>query len=224
MSILSDYTTENYLKAIVKHLADPSHIRISTGELAALVNVTSGTATSMMKKLQKEGYVIYLSHQGCTLTEKGAQYGLRILRRHRLLETFLVTILGLGWEEAHQEAERLEHSASDELIDTISEKLGNPAKDPNGNAIPAKGQSSFILTDIPFSQAPLNRFFVVSRIDSNSRMAEYLQSETIVVGSQVKMLRIDEEVGVAKLLVNGEEHTLSTKALNYIFFDRSNQL
>jgi DtxR family Mn-dependent transcriptional regulator len=224
MSILSDYTTENYLKAIVKHLANPSHTRVSTGELAALVNVTSGTATSMMKKLQKEGYVIYLSHQGCTLTEKGAQFGLRILRRHRLLETFLVTILGLGWEEAHQEAERLEHSASDQLIDTISEKLGNPTKDPNGNMIPSRGQNSFTLTDTPFTQAPLNHNLAVSRIDSNSRMAEYLQSEAVRVGSLLTVLHLDEEVGVAKILVDGQQHTLSTKALGYIFFDRSNQL
>ncbi|MFA5447272.1 MAG: metal-dependent transcriptional regulator [Sphaerochaeta sp.] len=220
MSILSDYTTENYLKAIVKHLANPDHRRITTGELAALVNVTSGTATSMMKKLQKEGYVLYLSHQGCTLTEQGAEYGLRILRRHRLLETFLVTMLGLGLEEAHQEAERLEHSASDSLIDTIAEKLGNPTKDPNGNMIPAKKQNSFTLTDRSLLQAPLQAEVVISRISSNSKMAVYLQNEGIVVGQRCEVLAVDTEVGVAHILVEGEEKSLSVKALEALFYER----
>ncbi|MCK9547852.1 MAG: metal-dependent transcriptional regulator [Sphaerochaeta sp.] len=219
MSILSDYTTENYLKAIVKHLSDPTHKKISTGQLAALLGVTSPTATVMMKKLEKQGYVRYHSHQGCTLTVEGARYGLNILRRHRLLETFLVTDLGLGWEEAHQEAERLEHAASDQLIQAISTKMGDPSKDPNGNMIPTRGQASFTVADCPFTEAPIAAPLAVSRLCPDSRMATYLQSQRIAVGRRVTVISVDEAIGIAQVDVDGQVKTISAKALGYFFYE-----
>ncbi len=98
---------------------------------------------TMMKKLEAQGYAHYFSHRGCTFTVGGVCYGLNILCRHRLLETFL----DLGRDTAHQEAERLEHTASDLLIDSISERMGNPTEDPNGNLIPTWGQSSFTVDE-----------------------------------------------------------------------------
>jgi len=85
MSMVSDFATENYLKAIVKALAEPEKERLGTGELARRLGVTSRTATVMVKKLEKAGYLEYESHQGCALTEAGRAYGLRVLMRHRLL-------------------------------------------------------------------------------------------------------------------------------------------
>lgn len=219
MSILSDYTTENYLKAIVKHLSDPAQKSISTGTLAALLGVTSSTATTMMKRLEAQGYVHYLSHRGCTLTVEGARYGLNILRRHRLLETFLVTFLDLGWDTAHQEAERLEHAASDLLIDAISERMGNPTEDPNGNMIPASGQSSFTVDDRPFSAAPTAVPLLVRRLSTDSRMTVYLRTQAIMAGTLVSVIAVDEAVGIAEVEVDGQRKTLSHKALSHFFYD-----
>lgn len=221
MSTHSDYTTENYLKAIVKHLSDPANTKVSTGTLATLVGVTSPTATTMMKKLEKQGYVSYLSHHGCTLTTKGARFGLNILRRHRLLETFLVTNLGLGWEAAHQEAERLEHAASDDLIEAISERLGHPTKDPHGNLIPSPGQESFTVQDIPFKHAPRAITHTVSRLTTESRMASYLKEQSIVVGAAIVVQAVDETIGLATVEVDGTEKIIPLRALDHFFHDPS---
>ncbi|MFA5468748.1 MAG: metal-dependent transcriptional regulator [Sphaerochaetaceae bacterium] len=220
MSILSDYTTENYLKAIVKYLATPGKTKISTGELAALLKVTSGTTTTMIKKLEREGYVSYISHQGCSLTAKGMRYGLRILRRHRLLETFLVNVLDLTWDEAHEEAEKLEHSTSDYLVDKIDQYLNYPTKGPSGNMIPRKEQTDYMLKDTPLIEAPLNTEIVISRVSSNSKMASYFQAEGLLPGARITLLDINREVGIATAKMESGIKNLSLVALNHLYYEK----
>ncbi len=218
MSILSDYTTENYLKAIAKHLSDPLNTRISTGDLARLLGVTSSTATTMMKRLERQGYVRYRSHHGCTLTAEGARYGLKILRRHRLLETFLVTHLDFDLESAHQEAERLEHAVSESFIEAINIRMGCPATDPNGNIIPDLGQEHFVTTDRPFSHAPIGRSLTVSRIKSDARVATYLKGESITVGTSLTIIEVDRTVGIAVVEADGERTRISAASLDYLYY------
>ncbi len=217
-SILSDYTIENYLKAIVKDLAVPNKTKITTGELAALLSVTSGTATTMIKKLEKEGYVTYVSHHGCSLTPKGAEYGLRILRRHRLLETFLVKVLNLDWTRAHEEAERLEHSASDWLMDQIALFLEHPAKDPSGNIIPSKEQTSYLLEGTSLLEAPLHEEIVISRVSSDDKMVNFFQQEHLVPGVALTILEKDENTGLVAIKVGQEKKTISLLALKHLFY------
>lgn len=220
MSILSDYTTENYLKAIVKNLATPGKTKVTTGELASLLKVTPGTATTMIKKLEREGYVTYISHQGCSLTTKGKRFGLKILRRHRLLETFLVDVLGLTWEEAHEEAERLEHSTSDNLVDKIDNYLEYPSKGPSGNVIPLKEQVDYLIKDTPLIEAPLNKEVVISRVSSNSKMAAYFHEEGLLPGTKITILAVHEEVGIASARMEGAKKSLSLVALNHLYYEK----
>lgn len=220
MSILSDYTTENYLKAIVKTLAIPGRTKVTTGELASLLKVTPGTATTMIKKLEREGYVSYISHQGCSLTTEGKRFGLRILRRHRLLETFLVEVLGLTWEEAHEEAERLEHSTSDNLVDKIDNYLAYPTKGPSGNVIPLKEQVDYLIKDTPLIEAPLNEEIVISRVSSNSKMASYFHDEGLLPGAKITILALNKEVGIATAKIKKVEKSLSLVALNHLYYER----
>ena len=220
MSLLSDYTIENYLKAIVKHVANPTKNKITTGELAALLAVTSGTATTMIKKLEKEGYVTYVPHQGCSLTPKGAEYGLRILRRHRLLETFLVKVLNLGWTMAHEEAEKLEHSASDLLIDSIAAFLGHPTKDPRGNIIPTKGQTDYIINDFSLLEAPLKQEITITRVTGDSKMIRYLQQEQLVPNAVLTIKEGDSNTGLAVVQVGNEEKTISLKTMEHLFYEK----
>lgn len=130
-------TVENYLKRIyLEEQADPGATVVSMKNLAGAMGVTPGTATSMAKSLADSRFVAYEPYGGVKLTARGRTLALRILRRHRLIECFLVEALGLDWSEVHDEAESLEHAISDKLLDRIDEFLGFPSVDPHGDPIP----------------------------------------------------------------------------------------
>lgn len=129
---------ENYLKQILlleEEATDRS--LISMGLLAETMNVAPGTATAMVKRLADTGLLIYEPYGGVRLSKPGRTQALAILRRHRLIETFLVQALGLDWSEVHQEAEDLEHALSDLVLDRIDAFLHFPTTDPHGDPIPA---------------------------------------------------------------------------------------
>lgn len=130
-------TVENYLKRIyLEEQADPGATVVSMKNLAGAMGVAPGTATSMAKSLADSRFVAYEPYGGVKLTARGRTLALRILRRHRLIECFLVEALGLDWSEVHDEAESLEHAISDKLLDRIDEFLGFPSVDPHGDPIP----------------------------------------------------------------------------------------
>lgn len=130
-------TVENYLKRIyLEEQADPGAAVVSMKNLAGAMGVTPGTATSMAKSLADSRFVAYEPYGGVKLTARGRTLALRILRRHRLIECFLVEALGVDWSEVHDEAESLEHAISDKLLDRIDEFLGFPSVDPHGDPIP----------------------------------------------------------------------------------------
>lgn len=200
MLMISEYTTENYLKTIVKALAEPGKDRIGTGELARLLGVTPGTATVMVKKLEREGYLEYESHQGCALTEAGRVYGLRILRRHRLLESFLAQTLGLDWSDVHEEAENLEHAVSDHLIDIIDAYLSHPSRDPHGALIPAKAQKEYTLSDIQLSSCLEGAKVRIVRIDRNKSSLAYCQSEGLLPEVELSIIKKKYRFGACHVL------------------------
>jgi DtxR family Mn-dependent transcriptional regulator len=112
---------------------------VATGRIAQALAVTPGTVTAMVKALSESGLVDYEAYGGVRLTKAGRQLALHVLRRHRLIELFLVRIMGMDWSEVHGEADRLEHAVSDRLIERIDEMLGHPAVDPHGDPIPTIG-------------------------------------------------------------------------------------
>jgi len=131
-------TVENYVKKILVLSLETSDGQVGMGKIAKGLEVAAGTATSMIKTLEREKLVRDKSRRGVTLTTKGRKLGMDILRRHRLVETFLVDTLGLDWTEIHQEAEELEHAISDKVLDRLDEFLGRPEFDPHGDPIPTK--------------------------------------------------------------------------------------
>ncbi|MGC8624521.1 MAG: metal-dependent transcriptional regulator [Phycisphaerae bacterium] len=110
---------------------------VSMGKLAALVGVTAGTATTMVKAIADSGLVRYAPRAGVQLTRAGEQLALHVLRRHRLLELFLVEVLAIDWSDAHGEAEELEHVVSETVLARIDQLLGHPVVDPHGDPIPS---------------------------------------------------------------------------------------
>ncbi len=129
-------TVENYLKTILQICVQSDSEWASTGNIATALGVSPGTVTSMLKTLSESRLAKYKPYSGVSLTKQGRTLAVRMLRRHRLLELFLVKTLDLTWDQVHEEAERMEHAVSDELIDRIDEFLGQPEVDPHGDPIP----------------------------------------------------------------------------------------
>jgi DtxR family Mn-dependent transcriptional regulator len=127
-------SVENYLKAIWG-LARAG--AASTKDVADKLSVSSASVSNMFVRLQEMGFVEYEPYHGASLTGQGRLEALRLVRRHRLIETFLLEHLGYSWLEVHEEAERLEHAVSDAFTERLAEFLGHPERDPHGDPIPA---------------------------------------------------------------------------------------
>ncbi len=189
-------TTENYLKKIYELTESTRTDLVGLGDLAQGLGVTPGTVTTMMKNLAGAGLVDYQPRIGVTLTKHGLQESLGVLRRHRLLELFLVEILDLDWAEVHEEAEELEHAISDRLLNRIDEVLGHPTVDPHGDPIPnAAG-------DIVYDRGPLLSELkppAEIRIDQveheDAEFLIYLKETGLVPGVQAYLLDRNQVAG-----------------------------
>jgi len=129
-------TVEDYLKAIYK--LGQSEAAVSTSALAEALGRSAASVTNMMKSLAEQGLVQHTPYHGVRLTARGELTALRVIRRHRVLELYLIEKLGYTWDGVHAEAERLEHAVSDELIDRMAHALGEPTLDPHGSPIPTR--------------------------------------------------------------------------------------
>ena len=130
-------TVEDYIKHIYLITQQSESYNAPMGQVADAVNVVSGTATTMVKALSDAGLVEYSPRVGVQLTIRGRKLALHVLRRHRLIEQFLVEVLGYDWSEVHDEAEQLEHVISDLLLERIDLYLDHPTEDPHGDPIPS---------------------------------------------------------------------------------------
>src|SRR5215213_5949283 len=138
---MASITVENYVKQLYLEQQNTPQALVSMGALAAAMGVVPGTVTTMVKALADSGLVEYEPRGGVRLTRGGEQLALHVLRRHRLVELFLVKVLGLDWSEVHEEAEELEHAVSDKVLERMDQVLGHPSVDPHGDPIPsAKGK------------------------------------------------------------------------------------
>lgn len=170
---MASVTVENYLKQLYFQQQPAPGEMVPTGRLATAMDVTPGTATSMVKALADSGLVRYEPREGVRLTRAGEQLALHVLRRHRLVELFLVKIVGLDWSEVHEEAEELEHAISDKLLDRIDLLLGHPQADPHGDPIPsAKGKVSEPRL-ATLAEAVVGKTLRVARVTDQA--AEFLQ-------------------------------------------------
>ena len=129
-------TVENYVKRLYMEQQRSPERLVPMGRLAAVMGVVPGTVTTMVKALDEERLVHYEPRSGVRLTRSGEKLALHVLRRHRLVELFLVKALGLDWSEVHEEAEVLEHAVSEKVLQRIDDLLGHPTADPHGDPIP----------------------------------------------------------------------------------------
>ena len=178
------------MKAISKAQAAQGEEKrlVSMGQLAASLDVVPGTATTMVKALSKSGLVHYEPYAGVRLTGAGSRLAALVLRRHRLMELFLVKVLGMSWAEVHDEAERLEHAASDQLIDRIDAMLGRPSTDPHGDPIPDSEGTVVTPEYDTLLTCPVGTPVVLARVtDQDADFLRFLESSDLTPGQSVRV-------------------------------------
>jgi DtxR family transcriptional regulator, Mn-dependent transcriptional regulator len=190
-------TVENYVKTIALIAArDPTHGAVGTGELAQALNVSPGTVTGMLKTLSETNLATYTPYEGARLTDSGQQLAMKVIRRHRLLERFLAETLTMSWDEVHEEAEHMEHAASERLIDRIDAYLGYPAVDPHGDPIPRADGSLAETEGVPLARCqPGQHFQVVRVMDQDPAFLRYLSECSLDLHSQGEVLENRPEAG-----------------------------
>lgn len=186
-AMLPSQTVENYLKTIyLAQSTTEEDALVPMGQLATALGVVPGTATTMVKALAESGLVRYEPYMGVRLTPAGEKLAALVLRRHRLIELFLVQVLGISWAEVHDEAERLEHAVSERLIDRIDEMLGRPGVDPHGDPIPTAEGLVARANDTDLLLAPLGVSQRVTRIlDQEPTFLRFVEERGIVPGRTV---------------------------------------
>ncbi len=200
------HTVENYLKAIFQaQLALDADDLVPMGQLATALGVVPGTATTMVKALAESGLVRYEPYAGVRLTKAGEKLAGLVLRRHRLIELFLVKVMGMSWTEVHDEAEHLEHAVSDRLIDRIDEMLGRPAVDPHGDPIPGPEGTVSLPEYETLLTCPLNAPMQVSRVsDQDSEFLRFAERHDLRPGQVVEVEERDPAADSVRLRGHGE--------------------
>jgi len=210
-------TVENYVKTIYQIMAAQSGQPASTGQIAAALDVSPGTVTSMLKTLDAARLATHKPYEGVALSRAGRVLALRMIRRHRLIELFLLRTLDMSWDEVHDEAEHMEHAVSDLLVDRIDAFLGHPEVDPHGDPIPrAEGLS----LEPPVEQAarPLaecgeGQSFRLARVlDQSSEFLRYLTDSGLALDATGRVERNPDGAGLMRIRVNDKAMSLSLEA------------
>lgn len=195
-------TVEDYVKRIyLEQQADPG-ARVPTGRIAQALPVTPGTATAMIKTLADSGLVDHEPYLGVRLTDAGIALATRVIRRHRLVELFLVEVMGMNWSEVHAEAEILEHAVSERLIDRMDAMLGRPASDPHGDPIPtARGEFLSMDEQESLIACPLGRPRVVARVtDQRADFLKLVESHGLMPGRRIIVRSRDELLDTVEVI------------------------
>ncbi len=185
-------TVENYLKTLyVQQQSQPGE-QIAMGKLARAMDVAPGTATAMVKTLSEADLVHYEPRGGVLLTATGENLALHVLRRHRLVELFLVQVLGLDWSEVHEEAEQLEHAISDKVMEELDRLLGHPQVDPHGDPIPTAGGElpPRHLKSLADDALP-DRITVMRITDQDPDFLQYIERAGLTPGTSAVVVRRD---------------------------------
>ncbi|MEM6278948.1 MAG: metal-dependent transcriptional regulator [Verrucomicrobiota bacterium] len=190
-------TEENYLKAIFN--LEEEKGTATVGDIGAALEVTSGTVTTMMHALSEKGLIDYAPRRGLKLSERGTLAALRVVRRHRLIELFLVNVMKLDWSEVHDEAEDLEHVISDRLLDRMDEMLGHPTHDPHGDPIPDKDGKTIRDTSTSLAEASEGHYRVVRVSDDDSAVLEWLTDKQVSIGGEFVLNCKDLAGGVLEI-------------------------
>src|SRR5918997_459868 len=190
----------------------------STKDVADRLSVAPASVTNMFARLQEMGLAKYERYQGASLTEVGREEALRLLRRHRLIETFLLEHLGYSWQEVHVETERLEHAVSDGFTERLAEFLGHPDQDPHGDPIPAADGSFAPDDSFPLYEAAAGQRVRISKVGDDPSTLEYLGEHGLVPGRLLSVREVRDLDGVVTVEdADGESHALGEFLARAVF-------
>ncbi|MEB8125841.1 metal-dependent transcriptional regulator [Staphylococcus casei] len=192
---------EDYLKAILTHDGDRSFVSNKT--LSQYLNIKPPSVSEMVNRLEKSGYVETKPYKGVQLSKEGLTYTLDIIKRHRLLELFLIKILQYNWEEVHQEAEVLEHKVSHLFVERLDKLLDYPTTCPHGGVIPRNNDYKEIYTTNLLSYEAGDKV-TVKRVRDRTELLVYLTSKDILIGEEITLINKDDTNKV--IIVQKEEN------------------
>ncbi len=213
---------ENFLKAVYALQQQAGEgMRVSTNTLSEVLNITAPSVTDMAQRLVTAGLIDYRKYHGVLLTADGEAIALRVLRRHRLLETYLVTELGYALAQVHDEAERLEHAVSDHFIEAIAFKLGNPIFDPHGDPIPTAQGTVIVREQIPLSELPEGVRAAISQLKASGQsMLTFIIERGFKLGAEVEVIARDPFDGPVTVELDGERRVIGSNITECIFVEK----
>ncbi|MXX77918.1 MAG: metal-dependent transcriptional regulator [Gemmatimonadales bacterium] len=208
---------EDYLKAVYKlqQAGDP----VSTTALAEELDRSAASVTNMVKSLAAQGLLRHTPYRGVLLTTAGKAAALRIIRRHRVIELYLIERLGFSWEDVHAEAERLEHAASEALIDRMAQALGEPSIDPHGSPIPTRDGKLERTEWIPLAELKGGRGVVREVSDRSPRTLRELAALGLFPGTRIRCLG-ERAGGAARLEVDDRSFDVEPVLARAVFVER----
>jgi len=203
-------SVEDYLKAIYR--LSPEGRPAATSDIARLLELSAPSVSGMVKRLSELGFLEHIPYKGVQLTEAGRRAALRMVRRHRLIEAYLVQFLGYSWDTVHVEAERLEHAVSDTLLERMAAALGHPVVDPHGDPIPGADGSIPELACTPLADVDIGETVEVRRVDeSEPERLRYLALLGLVPGVVVTVLDRQPFGGPVTVESAGERHSIGAE-------------
>lgn len=215
----SSQSVEDFLKAIYRLQRETD--RVATNALAEALNISAPAVTDMAQRLVEDGTVDYRKYRGVRLTEKGEQVALKMLRRHRLIEAYLVQDLGYQLHEVHDEAEALEHTVSDRFVEAISLKLDNPSYDPHGDPIPDLQGIMPVRNLHPLSELALNTPARIRRlVMDDPAMLRNTQERGLEIGRTLEVVARDQFDGPIQVVVKPQNvQTIGFKMASFILVE-----
>jgi DtxR family Mn-dependent transcriptional regulator len=209
---------QDYLKALYQLHGDQRPV--PTRELAQRLGISSPSVSEMVTRLTSQGLVEHDRYRGQQLTREGRKVALELVRHHRLLEMFLVQVLGYSWDEVHDEAERLEHVISERMEQRIFELLGRPELDPHGHAIPTLAGKVRPLSDRPLSECQAGEKVVVQGVSDEdpSRLRE-LERRGLVPGTRIEVVADSKFEGPITVRINGRRANVPLGLARAVFVE-----
>jgi DtxR family Mn-dependent transcriptional regulator len=212
---------EDYVKVVYAH-TEWQPEPITTSVLASRLGLAASSVTEMVKKLGAQGLVDHVPYGAVSLTTDGTALALRMLRRHRLIETWLVRHFGYGWDEVHDEAEVLEHALSDRLLDRIDEQLGYPTRDPHGDPIPSRdGRVEQPEAVLLRAVAEGETVRIVRISDRDPQLLRHLEAEAVALDGVFTVVSTDPFVVMGEGA--GDARTIAPESLDSVWVSRSGQ-
>jgi len=217
---MQSFTEENYLK-VIYHLAEQTN-NVQTNAIAEQIQTKPASVTDMIKKLAEKGLVDYIKYQGVTLTEKGRQTAIDIVRKHRLWEVFLVDKLNFKWDEVHDVAEELEHIKSVDLIERLDEFLGFPKSDPHGDPIPDKNGRFAKTQFIKLIELKIGDSGTITGVSQHtSAFLKHLEKLGLTLGKQIEISDVTDFDGSVEILVNEKQINISREVAKHILISNN---